>query len=206
MQLRRVSSFALTVALAYGAALILLAGTYAASRIVDRRVGDFSQDPAATLGGPAYIGYLTAVATILWSTAATSSLLAWLATGRSRRSPFLWSALFIAALLADDAFQLHEIYYPDLGLSQVAVAALYAAGGAAYLWFFRGFILANDALLFIVGLALLGTSIVTDQLVETGAPWVAEDAAKFLGIVSWVLFYVRAALHALPTVPARAGS
>jgi hypothetical protein len=99
-------------------------------------------------------------------------------------------------LLADDVFRLHESYYPQVGLPQLLVAAIYGAAGAAYVWVFRGFIRANDGWLFLLGLALLGTSIATDQLVDNG-PWFAEDGTKLLGIVTWAVFYVRAALRVL---------
>jgi hypothetical protein len=191
--------------LVYGAALLLIGGTFVASRAMDRSMRDFSQDPSEVLDGPAYIGFLTGVATVVWTVAATSCLLAWLAAGRSARSPFLWSALLVVALLADDLFRLHESYYPQVGLPQLLVAAIYGVAGAAYLWRFRSFIRANDGWLFLLGLALLGTSIATDQLVDNG-PWFAEDGTKLLGIATWAVFYVRAALHVLTADPVAAAA
>ena len=189
----------------YGAALLLIGGTFVASRVMDRSMRDFSQDPSEVLDGPAYIGFLTGIATVLWSVAATSCLLAWLAAGRSTRSPFLWSAFFVTALLADDLFRLHESYYPQLGFSQPVVATVYGIAGAAYVWLYRSFIRANDPWLFLLGLALLGTSIATDQLVDNG-PWFAEDGTKLLGIVTWAVFYVRAALRVLVADPVGAAA
>jgi hypothetical protein len=191
--------------LVYGAALLLIGGTFVASRVMDRSMRDFSQDPTEVLDGPAYIGFLTGIATVVWSVAATSCLLAWLAAGRSARSPFLWSALFVTALLADDLFRLHESYYPQVGLPQLVVAAIYGVAGAAYVWLFRSFIRANDGWLFLLGLALLGISIATDQLVDNG-PWFTEDGTKLLGIVTWALFYLRAALRVLVADPVAAAA
>jgi hypothetical protein len=196
LQRGHLNSLARTLILVYGSALALLAATFAASRALDRRMRDFSQDATEVLDGAAYIGFLSGVVVVLWSVAATACLLAWLGTSRSARSPYLWSAIFVTALLADDLFRLHESYYPELGLSQPVVATVYGAAGAAYLWIFRSFIRANDPLLFLLGLALLGTSIASDQLFAA-PPWLLEDGAKFLGVVTWATFYLRSALRAI---------
>jgi hypothetical protein len=189
--------------LVYGLTLLLMGATFFAARLMDRSMRDFSQDPTEILDGPAYIGFLAGVATVVWSVGVTSCLLAWLATGRSARSPFLWSALFVTALLADDLFRLHESYYPQLGLSQLLVATVYGGAGTAYLWVFRNFVRGNDGWLFLLGLALLGTSVATDQFVDDG-PWFTEDGTKLLGAVTWAVFYVRAALRILAAHPAAA--
>jgi hypothetical protein len=140
---------------------------------------------------------LTTIGAIGCTASATVCLFAWLALNASPRSPFLWSGLFVIALLADDAFRLHESYFPMLGLSQPVVTAAYALAGLGYLWFFRAFIRSHDAWLFLLGLLLLGTSAITDQLLGHDAPFILEDGVKFIGIVTWMLVYTAAALREL---------
>jgi hypothetical protein len=192
--------------LVYGGALLLLAAVFGASRALDRPVEWFTKDPTEILDGPAYVGVLTSVATILWSVAAASCLLAWISLGRGRRSPFLWSCLLLTVLLVDDVFRVHEIYYPMLfdldaegsvGAPQVAWRTAYAAAVLAYLWFFRGFVRRHGAILFFTGFGLLGLAAAVDVLMPEEVPFIREEASKFLAIVTWMLFYLRAAARTL---------
>jgi hypothetical protein len=185
------------LALVYGALTLLLVATFAASRALDRPREYFAQDPTETLDAPAYTGFLTLVVALLWAAAATCCALGWVGADRSAGSPFLWSGLFVLLVLSDDVFRLHESYYPSLGFPQPAVAAGYGVVGAAYLWVFRGFIRANAAWLFVLGLVLLGLSAGTDELLQEDAPFLTEEGAKLLGVAAWVLFYADAALARL---------
>ncbi len=212
MRPRRNLSSTVVFPLVYAAALLLLAAIFLASRVLDRPVESFTKDPTEVLDAPAYIGFLTSVATILWSAAATSCLLAWIRTGRDVRSPFLWGGLVVTVLLVDDVFRFHESYYPalfgvdaegSLGAPQVVLRAAYALMVVVYMWIFRDFLRANGALLFLLGFALLGTGAAIDALTPDEVPFIREEASKFLAIVTWMLFFVRAALRAIGGEPSR---
>jgi hypothetical protein len=191
-------------AIAFAAAAGVLLATVLGSRVVDRPLEDLSQDPTETLAAPAYLGVLSTASVIVWSLGLAACLLAWIGTGSGTRSPFLWAGVLTAAALADDAFRLHESYYPSVGLAEEVVAVLYVAAGLAFVWLQRDFLRRHGVALFAVAVLLLASSVSTDQLLEEDAPWLLEDGAKFLGIVAWSLYFGRAALAAL--APSREAS
>jgi hypothetical protein len=193
----------LAVAAVYAIAVLLLGAVFLASRVLDRPVEHLTKDPTEILDAPAYIGFLTSVATILWAATVTACLLAWALRGLDRRSAFLWSGLFVAMLMTDDVFRLHEAYYPalfggdaeaSLGVPQIALRAAYGLVALAYIWIFRDFVREHGAWLFLLGVGLFGLAAAIDVLMPHDVPFVREEASKFLGIVTWLVFYVRAAL------------
>ncbi len=190
---------AVALVIAYGAVTLLFAVTFVASRAVDRPMEYFAQDPTETIDAPAYLGVLSSVVALLWAATAACCVLGWLGTGRGWRSPFLWSALFVGLVLADDVFRLHESYYPSLRLSQTVVFASYAVIGLAYMWFLRGFLRAHAWWIFLIGFALLALSAGTDEVLKARAPFLLEEGAKPFGVASWLVFYGSATLtHLAP--------
>ena len=190
----------------FGSALAVLLATFLTSLVVDHSLEELSQDPTETLDAPAYLGLLSTFDVIAWSIGLGACVLGWVGTGASVRSPFLWGGVLTLAALADDGFRLHESYYPTVGVGEKLVAVLYAAAGIAYVWRFRTFLRRHGAALFAVAVVLLVLSLATDQLLEEDAPWLAEEGAKFIGIVAWALYFCRACLTELGTPRAASSS
>lgn len=190
----------------FGGAIAVLLATFLASEVVDYSLEELSQDATETLDAPAYVGLLSTFGLIAWSIALGACVLAWVGTGTTLRSPFLWGGVLTVAALADDGFRLHESYYPTVGVGEKLLAVVYAAAGIAYVWRYRDFIRRHAVGLFALAIVLLGISLGTDQLLEEDAPWLAEEGAKFLGIVAWALYFCRAALAELGSPRAESSS
>lgn len=125
------------------------------------------------------------------------------------RAPRGWRAdarfLLVAAAVTfymwfDDFFLVHEEIAPHyLGIKQRFVYAGIAAMLATYFWLARKEILRNAWWLMGLALSFFALSAGCDVMSDLGwvekTPWLklAEDGAKWLGIVSWTVFHVDAA-------------
>jgi hypothetical protein len=179
----------------YGGALLLVAAVAAGSRVVDRPVSYFTREPADALHAPAYVGALSNLGALLWAIGATASLLTWLVLSRSARSPLLWGGLLTALLLADDFFQLHDDYYPSLGIPQRGANAAYFLLTVVYLVVFRDWLRARSGWMLLLAFGLLGLSAALDSAFRDQDA--VEDATKLLGIVTWATFFVLTSLDEL---------
>ena len=158
-------------------------------------------DPAASVGAPFYLGLFSQLGVLLWcATAAiclfTSFVLRW--TGR--RGDFVGLLLCFGLLTAlftlDDLFMLHEVVFPTyLYVPEPVVLGLYGALTLGCLARFRRTILKTEYGLLVVAMGLLGSSLTLD-LLPFGRLYelVLEDGFKFMGIVTWNVYFVRTSL------------
>ena len=144
-----------------------------------------------------YYGLLSNIGIFMWvSTSAIclfSALLFFMRTAWSRRTIFALTAGLLSGWLGlDDAFLLHEVVFPKLGIGQTFVVSTYVALTLAYVATSWRLILASE--FWILGLAGLGvgTSLLIDQLIHSidSQIIVYEDSAKFFGIFCWFLFHL----------------
>jgi len=164
-----------------------------------------TRDPAAVKGLPFYTGILSNIGIVLWSAATALCLFsAWLVTARRTASPlgrFLYaSGLFTMFLLWDDLLQLHEYVLPRLGISEHLVYGAYASMALLYLFGFGRIILATEYPLLGLALIFFGLSVTVDVFYPPSAhQYLWEDGAKFIGIVTWLLYFTRVSGGALRT-------
>jgi hypothetical protein len=167
-------------------------------------VGDLTRDPAAITSYPFYTGFLSNIGILLWSaTAALCLFSARLVTTRRTTSRWGWF-LYVSGLLTllvtwDDLFMLHEEVLPNyLGLPEHLVYGTYISLGLIYLISFRRVILETEYPLLGVALIFLGLSVTLDVYPLPGLdPVLFEDGAKFIGIVSWLIYFTRVSGAAL---------
>ncbi len=156
-------------------------------------------------GLPFYRGALSNLGILLWWSAATvyaftAALLRRRALGTGPGRTFLvYLAGFTGLLALDDLFMLHEEVLPvRLGVPEAAVYALYGAAAAGLLWFVRE-LLDTDFLVLGLAFVFFACSVLIDAGVlllfglSGGASLFAEDLAKMLGIVLWLVFALRTA-------------
>ncbi|MEO0449040.1 MAG: hypothetical protein AAFZ74_01830 [Pseudomonadota bacterium] len=158
-----------------------------------------------------YDGAMSTLGIMLWaSTAAVCAFGALLmfAARQTRLALFGLHGGLVSALLAlDDAYLVHEIAAPKLGISQTLFIALIGLAILSYLLLQRRILVASHAWLLGLSLACFGVSVGIDQIVHSIEPvWVvAEDGPKFVGIVAWFLFHlmshVTQALETQPDAP-----
>lgn len=154
------------------------------------------RDPLAIFEANWLTGIVSNVGILVWSVGAMACLFCYFALSRKGYSHVavrfsLWSGLLTSLLLLDDFFMLHEQVLPALGIPEKVVYLSYILLFFLYLRRFWGFITHQKSLELILALLFFATSIFFDIV---PMPWKAvaailEDSFKFLGIVSWSVFF-----------------
>jgi hypothetical protein len=108
------------------------------------------------------------------------------------RQLLISGGLFSLLLCIDDMFLLHDRY-----VGSTFLYSLYAIFAVLILFRFRAQVSALGGGSFLLAVALLGTSVVIDQLQEViPVPYTTlqlfEEGAKFLGIATWLAFWWQA--------------
>lgn len=156
---------------------------------------DLLLDPAQYDGRPWYTGLISNLGILGWTIAAVAAAGGgWIAGlgGREGASELLrGGALLSGLLLLDDLFQFHIIIPKTVGAPKLAFYALYFVLASAWAYSNRAeFVRTRWHLLVAAVLALMIS--VTVDLAGDGrsTALLAEDSAKFLGILAWALYFV----------------
>lgn len=161
-------------------------------------IGRLTRDPTAIVGVPLYTGFLSQIGIFFWS--ASVAICMFSAKVLPRRHPDslkIRRFLFISGLLTlvlglDDAFLLHEELFPYFGIPQIVVLVSYAGFVLFYLIKFYSIILKTEYILLVMALVFFGISMTLDLFHPSGIdPYLFEDGAKLLGIVSWLSYFFR---------------
>lgn len=155
---------------------------------------DLLRDPAAVLGGPAYVGVISTLGLLLWGCTAALCLYT-AAAQQNARGFWLFAGGVTLMLLADDWLLLHENAFPVyLGLSEYYLYGAYALAVAYYLIHFRQVLLRAEYWLLLIALggfaASLGIDLI-DGIIYVPGFYLFEDGAKLIGIASWLMFHAR---------------
>ena len=184
----------------YVPAIAVLAAVALAAISFQMPVGNLTRDVATLAGVNPMTGVLSNLGILLWAATASVSLFAAaLAWRRAETRQALFLACFAGltlVLLFDDFFLFHDYILPAyLGLRERYVMLAYLILTAGLLSGFRNEIFEGD--FFMLGLALcfFAVSVGFDRVHFAGnaRSWLflAEDGAKFLGIVSWSGYFIR---------------
>jgi hypothetical protein len=170
-------------------------------------------DATAVLRAPFYIAALHNAGVLLWFTAgAIACFTVWVLPGGPQAGgsrPLLWAlGLFTIVLAVDDLYLFHDVVGPRyLGVPELAVQLLYVVWGSSLAVHQRRVLLGHpDGSVLFCGVALLGMSLLIDASgVGEGVPGGAttEDGLKWLGILCWLLFCVRASRREVQAVVRR---
>jgi hypothetical protein len=187
-----------TMLWAYVPAVAVLGGVGVLALATGRRVWYFTNDLFVLGHLPFYAGLLSTLGNVLWGAGATicffsSGVLPEGLPWRRFRRFLFFSGLLTALLLFDDLFQFHRILYIKyLHLSTAMVFAVYGMLAFGHLIYFRKEIARTDYLLLAVALVLLAAAVVFDtvSLLPRGRT-AFSDGLKFLGITTWVAYFVR---------------
>ena len=157
-----------------------------------------------------YRGALSNIGILLWWTSASvcafaAFLFRFKQPSWSLSRVFLvYMAVFTGLLALDDLFMFHEEVLPvRLGISELALYAVYGVLAAGFVGFIE-LLLETDFLLLGLAFGFFAFSVLTDQGmlgslfdIRGGAELVAEDLAKMLGIICWLIFSLRTAVQLL---------
>lgn len=187
---------------------VVLGVIYLVTRATDVPFSDLTRDAAATLEGPWYTGSLSNLTNALAIAGAAIALFAASllprSEGRSIRGLLIALGLLVIVVSVDDLLMLHEMVFPEIGLSATVVFALYGVAIVAILWLWRRVILdATDYAYLALSAVALGISVVVDVTLEQGLfelPFsgeLVEDPAKILGMVFMTFYLIVTSRRAL---------
>lgn len=170
----------LGAALAVG--FLTLAATQAAAWSFGEPVAVLTRDPQTTADVAWYTGSVAVFTDMAWAVVAACTLLAaWLVP--QERARLVALGVLAVVLGADDALLLHDEVGPINGVPQEAFLAGYALAALLLLVPFLRRPRTASSGAFLFGAALLGLSIVADQL--SPGLHLFEDGAKLLGVLLW---------------------
>lgn len=188
---------------------LVLAGVALAKILLDVEPHFLLRDLATTAGAHPLTGAVSMLGMVLWSAAASVSLLTALLLMRRRREGaafFLASAALSGWLLFDDLYLFHDVLAPAyLKISTEIVLVGIGLLVLAWLAVFRRDIRNAGPFFLVLALGFFGLSIAVDlatdfipQMSAMG-PWriFYEDGPKWMGIACWLAFHVTAAVAAL---------
>ena len=192
------------VALAAGFCVLAYAAIGILMALTDHGFRYFTRDVAATFEANAAVGMLTYVGVLVVWTASIVCLLAAVhlsRTGVASVTPLVLAGMGIAYLVVDDLFQFHELVFPELGIPQKVVFAVYGALALGYVWRYRTFLRAHEWPLLALGAVALAASVTVDQLADVVLGEVprnfVEDWFKLFGYSLLAAYFVRLALRLL---------
>lgn len=154
-----------------------------------------TRDPNAIFDMPLYVGFLSQVGIFIWAATAmvclySSRLIPREARNAETRRYLFMSGLLLALLGLDDAFLLHEQFFPFIGIPEKVVYGIYAGIMFYILLRFSRLILKTKYPLLLAGLVCFALSISLDWLQpESIDIFLVEDGAKLVGILSWLAYF-----------------
>lgn len=176
--------------------------TLLVARLTGNPVWKLSTDPADVEQYPLYIGMLSNWGVILWTAAATICLFSAVIL-KHQKAPdgtfnFLAvSGIFSLTLGLDDLYMMHDRLLPKLfHISEIFFYILYFLSLLIYLGYFASQILKYNYILLMISLLLFIVSRPAFILFRRfGIFTNLADMFKYFGIVFWLAFFYRTALH-----------
>jgi hypothetical protein len=158
----------------------------------------FTGDPALINKSNPFIGIISNVGALIWCTTASiclfSSSLLYFYNKKENSKFMLFSGVFTTILLLDDFFMIHDsavyMIYPN-DISQIILLLSYAIFAIWYIYNFYKIIIKEDYIILGTAFFFLGLSVGIDLFFESSKlEYFIEDSFKFIGIISWMLFFV----------------
>ncbi len=153
-------------------------------------------DPSYANGTPWYTGLVSNLGILAWTTAtvaaASGAWVSWLGGRLGAAAMLRGGAVLSTLLLLDDLFQFHSVIPNRLGLPKASFYAMYL--GLTWWWIVSERVelrRTNNKILIAAG-AAFAASIGIDQfgLGSRDVSLVLEDAAKFLGVLAWAMYFI----------------
>ena len=196
--------------------ILLLVAIAGASLYTQLPVERFTKDITSIAGLHPTSGILSSLGVLTWCITASICFFAAIFLYKMRRYQE-YSLLFNTGLLTtyltlDDAFLIHERLAPDiLRIDEKVVYAILLAVVLFYLKSFWRTILRTRYTLFLASLILLGSSVALDTLpwfeeLQRDLQFLLEDGLKWLGIVSWCIYFVKTSFNYVVACASKADS
>jgi hypothetical protein len=187
------------ILMAYVPTFAVLAGVGLYAMATGQRIWFFTVEPFLLGNLPSYAGILSTLGNLLWTAAAAVCFYtAWIlrAQGPPRRWKhfLLMAGLMTVLLLLDGLFQMHRIFYPQyLHIPTVLVFGIYGLLVIGLLGYFQELIRETEFLLLTLALIFFFLAVVFDMIsILPRGSTAFSDGLKLFGIVSWLIYFVRA--------------
>lgn len=174
---------------------------YAAALALADRAGQaperLTRDPAAIFDFWPFVGSLSQIGILLM--AATCSICLFAAVSAKENRGLLTAIGFFSGyFLIDDAFMLHEAFFPSLGIREKVSLVPMALSGLLIFWYNKKHFLSWDAIAIWISGICLSVSIVMDGIFKFSSfeTWI-EDGFKFVGLAMWALHWVFVAHYSI---------
>ena len=170
--------------LVYSPIVVILLAALAAELFFNIPVVMLTRDPAAIADLPFYAGWLSSLGAVLWAASASIALFASrLCKGECRRYLTI-IGIFIAWLLVDDLFMMHDGLFPLFGISERVLYLLYAIIMILIVKYHGKFLMQQNYWLLLSAAFFLACSIAIDVKLGKYLPFehLFEDGTKLLGI------------------------
>lgn len=159
---------------------------------------DLLLDPAQYDGRPWYTGLISYLGVLGWTVATVAAAGGgWVAGlgGRTGAGELLrGGALLSGLLLLDDLFQFHIIVPKTIGAPKPVFYVLYGILASAWAYSNRAEFVRTRRPLLVAAVLALTASVAIDVVGDgRSTSLLAEDSAKFLGILAWALYFVLSA-------------
>jgi hypothetical protein len=178
--------------------ILAVIGIQTASLVAGRPGMILTRDPVSLMGASPFIGLLSNIGILFWSSTTAICFIGALILRNSNRNPamslfLLLSGIFSLVLTLDDLFLLHENVFPTyFHIYQPVTYTAYVVLTLVYLLVFYHLILRTEYLLLLAALLFLGMSLILDSLFGYGNVRVLiEDSLKFVGILFWLAYFSR---------------
>ncbi len=156
-------------------------------------------DPSYASGVPWYTGLVSNLGILAWTTAtvaaASGAWVAWLGGRKGAAAMLRGGAVLSLLLLLDDLFQFHSVIPNRLGVPKASFYVMYLVLTWWWVVSERSELRRTNNKMLIAAGAAFAASIMVDQ-VGVGSKDVSlvlEDAAKFLGVLAWAMYFVTTA-------------
>lgn len=199
--------------ISYAAGLLLLAVLWVSSKAFTIPIQDLTRDPAQVYKSPFYIGFLSNLTVITWAVGAYAALFAAWFVRRFRVDKewlrfFRLAGIFTLVLMLDDLFMFHEEIFPNylflpsitnLNPNEKIVIGGYGLFAIWFAYSSRHTIRKTNWPQLLVACAILAFGVLADRgiakhvFTDSETRLFVEDAAKFLGVLGWSLYFVGAA-------------
>ncbi len=182
--------------------LILFAGIAILGSQLSIDYGMITRDPNQLGRLHPLAGILSNVGILLWCTVAVLCFFVFSITRNrieKKLGRFLLSSAYLTLyLLLDDLLLIHEMIGPQyLHVHDRIFYLVYFVILLGYLLYFSRLILSTEYLLLILSFVYFGVSVFIDvipDIMDVHTQTLIEDALKFLGIISWLLYFLRICL------------
>ncbi|WP_353779947.1 hypothetical protein [Winogradskyella sp. 3972H.M.0a.05] len=188
----------------YILSFFILLAVYLVGDLLDIPYKSITGDPAYATKSNPFTGVISNIGILLWATTAavclfTGLTLRYVKQSSNDSSFLISSGLITLMLLLDDLFMLHDYAFTKyLNIKQVVTYAFYFAIVALYGLRFWKTIKKNSYVLLAMAFAFFGTSVFCDLFfAERNIEYFWEDSLKFLGIISWSLYFLKRSSKAM---------